>query len=467
MDIETITIPHPNIRNRDITLLLVDNNIDEPSMRFLIHEARYGGRNNSLLGKSSHKIIAFQIAELYKHLDSMGLKWDKAIETDIKKIRNAMLCWDANDNKDYENFPYKKIENDTMNIKLNTWFKFYKYMDKIKISNDMIITTKKVKKIKPDNMLRHLNTRYDTNQNTDYIDSWILKVKASPKYSVFHALSRTEFSKLRQHLNNLDIVYEIIAIFMVETGLRVDAALNAPESDFKDLFKLIGSGKSLNDIVYRTYTAKGGDTKKYELPLRTIDEIHSSYITRIYPDRKYYYEKRCERLDIKIDDNVLWISKRGKKIEANDVWNAFRKVSEKMGRKDNKITPHWLRHTFATWTIIDISNFKNISLENTGILPNPLLISALQQKLGHASINSTLKYIATALRLMSMNTNDGIIKMSLRSFKQNLKSQELVTKEAKIEFGNEFDENIFDVFQYAISRGIVIDDELVKDSKYK
>ncbi|MGJ0299903.1 tyrosine-type recombinase/integrase [Aliarcobacter cryaerophilus] len=467
MDIETITIPHPNIRNRDITLLLVDNNIDLPSMRFLIHEARYGGRHNSILGKSSHKILAFQIAELYRQLDSMGLKWDKAIETDIKKIRNAMLCWDANDNKDYENYPYKKIENDSMNIKLNTWFKFYRYMDKIGINNDMVMTTRKVRKIKPNNMLSHLNTLYERNKNTDYIDSWILKVKASPKYSVFHALSRTEFSKLRQHLKNIDIVYEMIAIFMVETGLRIDAALHSPERDFKDLFKLLTNGKNMNDVVRRTYIAKGGDTKQYELPLRTVEEIHSSYIMRIYPDRKYYYEKRCERLDIAMDDNVLWISKSGKKIEANDIWNAFRKVSEIMGRKDNKITPHWLRHTFATWTIIDISNYKNISLENTGILPNPLLITALQQKLGHASISSTMKYIATALKLMGMNSNDGIIRISLRSFKQNLQSQELVKKEAQTEFGNDFNENIFDVIKYAISRGIVIDDELVKDSKYK
>lgn len=461
MKIEIKTIPHPNINDRELTLLLINDNIDIPSMEFFIYESRYGGRYSGILGKSSHKGIAFQIAELYRHLKDMGLKWNEANESDITIIRNAMLCWDSNNNKDYKNYPYEPIKNDSMNHKLNTWFKFYKYMDKISINNDMVLTTKKVKKFKPKGMLDHINKRFDSDEH-DYLDTWILKVKPSPKFLAYHALSKIEFAKLRHHLRNIDVAYEMLAVLMVETGLRINAALDTPESDFKGLLKLYASGKGLNDIAKRSYIAKGGDIKQYDLPLRVMQEINDNYLMRIYHERKYSYEQRCERLGFEIRDKVVWISKRGKKIEKHDVWTAFEKVSILMGRTVNKITPHWLRHTFATWTIMDVADAKCIPLENTGVTPNPLLISALQQKLGQANPMTTMIYIATALKLMGLDLNDGGIKISLRSFLQHEKSQELVKREAKNEFREDFDNNYFDVVKYAISRGIVVDDEIIK-----
>ncbi|MEA2017035.1 MAG: hypothetical protein U9N59_01195, partial [Campylobacterota bacterium] len=85
------------------------------------------------------------------------------------------------------------------------------------------------------------------------MDSWVLKVKASPKSHTYHALSRTEFSKLRQHLRDIDIAYEMIALLMVETGLRLGAALEANESNFKGWLRLVASGKTVNDVVKHRY----------------------------------------------------------------------------------------------------------------------------------------------------------------------------------------------------------------------
>lgn len=460
MNIETITIPHPNLNKRNITLLLVDGKADIPSTEFLIYEARYGGRNNGVGGKTSHSGKAFQIAELYKHLDSMGLNWDTATESDIREIRNDMLCWNSS-NKEDSSVDNESIRNDTMNHKLNTWFKFYKHMNKIGISNDMVLTTRKVKAFKKKGMLDHLNKRFGKNES-DMIDTWTLKVKSSPTSHTYHALTRTEFSILRQHLRNEDIIYEMIALLMVETGLRIEAALGAKETDFRSWLKLISSGKSIDDTVKMNYIPKGGDEPyKCDLPIRTINEINKNYLIRIYPDRLYEYEKRCERYLEPVKEDILWINSNGKEIKRHDIWGAFRKASDLMGRKNNNITPHWMRHTMATWYIIDIASAKGIPLENTGTTPNPLFILALQEKLGHADASTTMKYIATALKIMGLDLNSGPIKISLRDYKRNKASQELVKREAMNEFKEDFNEKLFDSIKYALSREIVVDDELL------
>ena len=462
MDIKTVTIPHPTLNKREITLLMVDGKIDIPSTEFLIYEARYGGRHGSVGGKTSHSPKAFEIAELYRNLKQMELDWKTTTEYDVKRIRNAMLCWDMNDNLKEKDYLYERISNDSVNHKINTWFKFYKYMEKIGESYDMELTTKKVKKYKRKGLLDHLAKRYSANNETDYTEVWALKVKPSPKSHTYHALSRTEFSQLRKFLREIDIVYEMIALLMVETGLRLGAALEAKDSDFRGWLKLITGGKTMDDVVKYKYIPKGGD-EPYEcdLPIRTMDEINDGYLMRIYPERIYQYEQRCDRLEKEIEDDIFWITKRGKKVERHDLWEAFSRASENMRRTKDNITPHWLRHTFATWTIIDVAKAKGIPLENTGVTPNPLLILALQQKLGHADDTTTMKYIATALKLMGLNLNSGPVKISLRTFKRDKKAQELVKDEAKIEFKENFQEEHFEPIKYALSRGIVVDDNLV------
>ena len=128
-----------------------------------------------------------------------------------------------------------------------------------------------------------------------------------------------------------------------------------------------------------------------------------------------------------------------------------------MGRIKNKITTHWMRHTFATWTLIDYANDYNIPIKNTGVTPDVRLLNLLMEKLGHATISSTMKYIMTALKLMGVGSNKGAI-VSMSNFRLSPHVQELIKLEAKYEFGDDFREELFDNEKYAVSRGIVIDE---------
>jgi len=457
MKIEHITIPHPKLHNRNITLILVDAKLDIPSAKFLIYESHYGGRCSSIAGKSTHYNKAIKIIELYRHLEDIGLTWDKAIEEDIKLIRNAMLCWDDNGNEDYCNFEYEPIENDTMNGKLGTWFKFYKYMKSNNYLSNMILTTKKIRK-RNIGMLSHLNKR--NNGLLEYVEVWSLRVKPSPKSLTYHALTRTEFSHLLNHLEKIDIAYAMVALLMVETGLRVSAALSINAAQLKGFFRILGAGKNINDVVPLSYLAKASeDTRMYcDLPLRTILVIQKKYLSRIYIQRKNRHEVKADNTSCKYIENTLWLLENGKEVKYHDVLSAFRKASIKMGYNQKKITPHWMRHTFATWSLIDFSKNEKISLSNTGATPNALFMLLLSEKMGHSSIESTMKYIATALKLMGVGLNKGPIIISLTSFKKDIEAQNLIKFEAKNEFGEKFKEEKFDVYKYALSRKIVVED---------
>jgi integrase len=458
MKIETVTVKHPRINNREITLLLVDNRIDIPSTEFLVHEARYGGRYNQIGGRTSHKGKAVKIAELYRNLNQMGVDWRNADESHLKAIRNAMLCWDKNSNPSYDRFSYEPITNDAMNQKIGVWFKFYKYMNQIGQRNHMVLRTKRIRISKPQGMLAHLNSR--TGSQKEYVEVSVLRVTPSPKNDSYKALSKIEFARLRQHLRDIDVVYEMIALFMVETGLRISAALEAKESDFEGLIQLMSSGKTFNDVVKRDYIAKGDMKKQYDLPLRTIRDVNEIYLMRLHVKRMYAHMKRRDRLSSTYSEDALWLLANGKEVKKHDIWSVFSKISKQMGRTTEKITPHCLRHTFATWTIMDISRKKNIPLENTGITPSPIFIIALRNKLGHASEITTLLYIRSALKLMGIDVNDGPTKISLRSFLRDKASQELLKKEAETEFGDDFDDDYFDVVKYGLSRKIIVDDEI-------
>ncbi|WP_420061030.1 site-specific integrase (plasmid) [Aliarcobacter butzleri] len=162
------------------------------------------------------------------------------------------------------------------------------------------------------------------------------------------------------------------------------------------------------------------------------------------------------KLGKKYNEKNIWFTDRGKEVNYINLRVAFKKASEEMGRYKNKITAHWMRHTFATWTLIDYSDKNKIPLNSTGVSIDIRLKNILMRKLGHASESSTMKYIITAIELSNTGTHNGTI-IPLKSFLES-KIVQNITREKAIE---EFDEELFDVVKYAISKGIVVDDSYV------
>jgi integrase len=459
MKIDYIKVVHPTIKDRKITLIFIDNKLDLVSAKFLMYEARHGGRHGFIPGRESHKLRANRIGELYRHLHALGKCWRTATEIDIKKIRNAMLCWTSNNIESLEKYDYEPISNDSMNAKLSYWFKFYMYMKKVGEFHELKISIIKVrKKNYSSGLLSHLN--YRENQDNKFIDVWLLKVKPSPIQFSYHAISKLEYIHLEERLKSIDIVYALIAYLMVETGLRAAAALEVKEVDFKNLFKYLNSGKKKDDVIKLEYISKGGNLDLCDIPLRAIERIQKEYLSREFVKRRKLYTDRCFRLGKKYNEKNIWFTDKGKEVNYIDLRLAFKKASEEMGRYKNKITAHWMRHTFATWTLIDYSDKNNIPLNSTGVSIDIRLKNILMRKLGHASESSTMKYIITAIELSNTGTHNGTI-IPLKSFLESKIVQNITREKAIEEFDEEFDEELFDVVKYAISRGIVVDDSYV------
>ncbi|MCG3668561.1 hypothetical protein L5F24_11195 [Aliarcobacter butzleri] len=127
-----------------------------------------------------------------------------------------------------------------------------------------------------------------------------------------------------------------------------------------------------------------------------------------------------------------------------------------MGYSIKTITPHWMRHTFATWALIDFANSNNISLKNVGVEPIHIFLELLSMKLGHASIEVTMKYIATAVNLQLNKSIRGPIVVGENAFTRDENLKYILYEEAKAKYKENFRDELFDVKRFAISMGILI-----------
>ena len=135
------------------------------------------------------------------------------------------------------------------------------------------------------------------------------------------------------------------------TGLRVSelVALNVQDIDFEEGF------------------------------IRTWGKGSKERIVYLYPDalsnlREYIGSARVELLSDKKGETALYLNQRGERLTRQWVWSIL-KTAAKAADVDPKITPHTLRHSFATH-----------------LLQNGASLRHVQELLGHSSISTTQVY---------------------------------------------------------------------------
>lgn len=113
--------------------------------------------------------------------------------------------------------------------------------------------------------------------------------------------------------------------------------------------------------------------------IRTWGKGSKERIVYLYPDalsniREYIGGARVDLLGSKRRETALYVNQRGERLTRQWVWNIL-KAAAKKADVDPKITPHTLRHSFATH-----------------LLQNGASLRHVQELLGHSSISTTQVY---------------------------------------------------------------------------
>lgn len=468
MNIEIIHSRHPLDDTQQIALVYVDGKLDEPSAKWIAHAARSGGRGGNFASGGTLINMATEIARLYEDLADLGKTWYKATEVDLEHLRDTYLHRLAGIKK----YNFKEITNNAMRIKLWYWFNFYTFQ---KQNGEVFAFAPTFKNPAAFNKWRektsylsHLSKRANPKKSEENekisAKDWTLMVAPSAKKKTYHALSKDEFLHFRKRLKEIDVVYEQIAVFLVETGLRLTPALEVADKTFEYHFRHLNSGR---EHITVPFTNKGNKFRnvntEFKLPIRCIQAIQDNYRANgsIYRKRKRLNDQLIKKGHTQIGKNSFWFKQSGYAILDQDIQKAFRDASKAMGRKGRDIiTPHWMRHTFATWIVMEhIERIFGGEMNNTGVVPERDIMELLAKSLHHISIETTRIYIATAMDMLGLGSHSGAAPMTQRAFLKDKGAQEIVKEEAKAEFGHKFNESKFNLLDYAMSRGKVVDDD--------
>ncbi len=203
-------------------------------------------------------------------------------------------------------------------------------------------------------------------------------------------LSNGEYLQLSAALSAIDPVYDSIGYMMVTTGLRIGGVVQLPlGSDARNPGWLRYPELKAKGVPFQrlTYVPKGKKRLlKCAVLTNALKRLHFEYITGSRKERLKLFSTRYPG-----ETAPLWLTANGKRVEFHDIWNAFRAASETLGRK---ITPHHLRHTYATFVVYHY--FKA-----HGLKPNLAyahdIHEAMRIQLGHSDLEVTKRYIRTVI----------------------------------------------------------------------
>ena len=166
--------------------------------------------------------------------------------------------------------------------------------------------------------------------------------KKMPNY-----LSEKEASRLIESSKN-NLRDNLIVTLLAHTGVRVGELCSIKTSDV-----------DMDEGVISIFSGKGDRDRIVVMP-ENCRKLISNYLR--------------ERYRIGSDVDNLLVSRNGRKLDSTTVQRIVRKAAQEAGIR-KKVTPHVLRHTFAT-----------------AVLRNGGDIRFIQQLLGHASVATTQIY---------------------------------------------------------------------------
>jgi len=235
------------------------------------------------------------------------------------------------------NFDYLKITKDEIRT-------YLKYLDEQKLARTTIARK-----------LSCLRGFYHYLQTHDYVANNYFKLIANPKKTkkLPNYLEYNEIELLLEHIDltkKLGYRNQLIIELLYDTGLRVSelANIRLANIDFSNkIIRVIGKGNKERIVYFGDYG---------------IDAIN-----------EYLNQERKVLLGNNNHD-YLFLNAQGKPLSARGIELIVNKIVQQAGLK-HKLSPHTLRHTFATHLLNEGADLKSV-----------------QELLGHASLSTTQIY---------------------------------------------------------------------------
>ncbi|MFQ5997269.1 MAG: site-specific tyrosine recombinase XerD [Dehalococcoidales bacterium] len=167
-----------------------------------------------------------------------------------------------------------------------------------------------------------------------------------------------------------------ISISQVRTLLDQPAKLDSLEAkrDKAMLELLYASGMRISELV----SLNLGDVNTEEGHVRCFGKGHKERLVPIYQQAarsvKEYIEETRPKLAHKKEEVALFLNPRGERLTRQGFWQKLKEYAKSAGL-DTQISPHTLRHSFATHMLSGGADLR-----------------AVQELLGHANISTTQVY---------------------------------------------------------------------------
>ena len=192
-------------------------------------------------------------------------------------------------------------------------------------------------------------------------------INSSPvKYLKFPKLERKIPKTLNQEIidtmldnsKNLSLRDSTIIELIYATGIRASELINIKITDI--------------DFNEATLRILGKGSKERIIP---IHDLALKLISKYWKNEMFNHNKKVNNKNIKFNRNLLFLNVQGKKLTRQGLWYIIKNISKKLGLDINNVSPHILRHTFATH-----------------LLYNGVPLRHLQELLGHSNISTTQIY---------------------------------------------------------------------------
>ena len=192
-------------------------------------------------------------------------------------------------------------------------------------------------------------------------------INSSPvKYLKFPKLERKIPKTLNQEIidtmldnsKNLSLRDSTIIELIYATGIRASELINIKITDI--------------DFNEATLRILGKGSKERIIP---IHDLALKLISKYWKNEIFNHNKKVNNKNIKFNRDLLFLNVQGEKLTRQGLWYIIKNISKKLGLDINNVSPHILRHTFATH-----------------LLYNGVPLRHLQELLGHSNISTTQIY---------------------------------------------------------------------------